>query len=160
MTASTVFAVQPDAEAGALLRGAQFVDAYCVTTDNAALDARAAAEKMLGRQPRWIRTLMAARDVFVTPFGLKTADIARRVSGDHIGMFPVLSETPHRIVAGLDDHHLDFRAVVDVTDLGVDRRVTVTTVVLTHNWLGRTYLAIIMPFHRLVVRSMLRHISR
>ncbi|MFN5667591.1 DUF2867 domain-containing protein, partial [Bradyrhizobium sp.] len=28
--------------------------------------------------------------------------------------------------------------------------------VLTHNWLGRTYLAVIMPFHRLIVPAMLR----
>ena len=31
-----------------------------------------------------------------------------------------------------------------------------TTLVLTHNWLGRTYLAVIMPFHRLIVPAMLR----
>ena len=29
-------------------------------------------------------------------------------------MFPVLSETPERLVAGFNDHHLDFRVVVDV----------------------------------------------
>ena len=42
--------------------------------------------------------------------------------------------------------------VVDVTPNGGGQEVTTTTLVLTHNWLGRTYLAIIMPFHRLVVR--------
>ena len=38
------------------------------------------------------------------------------------------------------------------------RQVTATTLVKTHNWLGRTYLAIIMPFHRLIVRAMLRRL--
>jgi hypothetical protein len=71
-------------------------------------------------------------------------------------MFPVLSETPQRIVAGFDDNHLDFRAVVDVVTSGGNQRVTATTVVLTHNLLGRVYLTIIAPFHRLIVRSALR----
>jgi hypothetical protein len=75
-------------------------------------------------------------------------------------MFPVLSETPQRIIAGLDDRHLDFRVVVDVAGSGAGRRVTATTVVLTHNLLGRVYLTIILPFHRLIVRAMLRQIAR
>jgi hypothetical protein len=29
-----------------------------------------------------------------------------------------------------------------------------------HNWLGRTYLTIIKPFHRMVVRSMLKQVTR
>jgi hypothetical protein len=75
-------------------------------------------------------------------------------------MFPVLSETPQRIVAGLNDSHLDFRVVVDIAGAGAGRSVTATTVVLTHNLLGRVYLAIILPFHRLIVRAMLRQIAR
>jgi Protein of unknown function (DUF2867) len=155
-----VQAIAPGLETATLLTGAQFSDAYSIMVDDLALDARHAAEKMLGRSPRWILTLMTLRDLFVAPFGLKTAQAARRSSTNRIGMFPVLSETPRRIVAGLDDHHLDFRVVVDVADSGGGRRVTATTLVLTHNLLGRVYLAIILPFHRLIVRSMLRQIAR
>jgi hypothetical protein len=159
-TEMNVHAVEPDVEAGALLAGARFIDAYAITTDDAALDARHAAEKMLGRSPRWALTLLALRDLCVAPFGLKTAETARRSSTNRIGMFPVLSETPQRIVAGLNDSHLDFRVVVDVAGSGAGRSVTATTVVLTHNLLGRIYLAIILPFHRLIVRAMLRQIAR
>jgi hypothetical protein len=151
-----VVAVEPGAEAGALLAGAQFIDAFRVDTGNVTFDARHAAEKMLGRSPRWARTLMALRDLFVAPLGLKTADTAQRSSANRIGMFPVLSETPQRVVAGLDDRHLDFRVVIDVARSGVGNCVTATTVVLTHNRLGRVYLATILPFHRLIVRTMLR----
>jgi len=63
------------------------------------------------------------------------------------------------LVAGLDDAHLDFRLVVDVAGTGAERRVTATTLVLTHNLLGRAYLAVILPFHRLIVPSMLRKIA-
>jgi hypothetical protein len=155
-----VQAIEPHVETAALLTAAQFSDAYSIVVDDLALDARHAAEKMLGRSPRWILALMTLRDLFVAPFGLKTAQTARRSSTNRVGMFPVLSETPRRIVAGLDDRHLDFRVVVDVADSGGGRRVTATTLVLTHNLLGRVYLAIILPFHRLIVRSMLRQIAR
>jgi uncharacterized protein DUF2867 len=154
-----VQAIRPAVDADALLAGAQFIDAFSILTDDAALDARHAAEKMLGRSPGWARALLALRDHLVTPFGLKTAEAARRSSANRIGMFPVLSETPQRIVAGLNDSHLDFRLVVDVTGSGTGRRVTATTVVLTHNRLGRIYLAIILPFHRLIARAMLRQIG-
>ena len=158
MTDMKVNAVEPDGKTAALLTGAQFMDAYSVVID-AALDARHAAEKVLGRAPRWIRALMALRDHFIASFGLKTARSVRHASANRIGIFPVLSETPQRIVAGLNDRHLDFRVVIDVASAGVGCRVTATTVVLTHNLLGRVYLAIILPFHRLIVRSMLRQIA-
>jgi hypothetical protein len=155
-----VHEVAPTIDTAALLAGAQFGDAFSVTVDGVALDARRAAEKMLGRSPRWITTLMALRDCLVTPFGLKTS--TSPPAGPHadaIGIFPVLSDTPNRLVAGFDDSHLDFRVVVDVISSGDGQRVTATTLVLTHNRLGRTYLAIILPFHRRIVRAMLRQVA-
>ena len=154
-----VHEIAPDIDTGALLSGAQFSDAYSVAIDDATLDARRVAERMLGRQPRWIAALMALRNHLVAPFGLKTPAPAASISSDSVGIFPVLSETPARLVAGFDDRHLDFRVVVDVAPLAQGQRVTTTTLVLTHNLLGRTYLAIILPFHRLIVRSMLRRVA-
>jgi Protein of unknown function (DUF2867) len=98
------------------------------------------------------------RDTIVAPFGLKTSPEAA-THADAIGIFPVLSDTPNRLVAGFDDSHLDFRVVVDVAPSGQRQRVTATTLVLTHNRLGRVYLAIIMPFHRLIVRALLRQVA-
>lgn len=154
-----VRAIEPSVDAKTLLAGAQFVDAYCVAVDDATLDARHAAERMLGRSPRWIQALLALRNYLVAPFGLKTPVPGKPAAAGSIGVFPVVSETPSRLVAGFDDSHLDFRVVVDVVAASDGRRVTATTLVLTHNWLGRTYLAIILPFHRLVVRAMLAQVS-
>jgi Protein of unknown function (DUF2867) len=95
----------------------------------------------------------------VAPFGLKTPSPNRRASADAVGIFPVLSESPERLVAGFNDKHLDFRVLVDVATAGRGQQVTATTLVLTHNLLGRVYLAIILPFHRLIVRSMMRQIA-
>ena len=151
--------VDPNVDSGALLAGAQFVDAYSIAIDGAALDARQAAEKMLAPAPRWIGALLALRNFLVAPFGLKTSAPDEPGARDTIGMFPVVDQTPDRLVAGLNDKHLDFRLVVDVASAGHTQRVTATTLVLTHNLLGRTYLAIIRPFHRLVVPAMLRQVA-
>ena len=151
--------VDPNVDSGALLAGAQFVDAYSIMIEGAALDARQAAEKMLARAPRWIGALLALRNFLVAPFGLKTSAPDEPGARDTIGIFPVVDQTPDRLVAGLNDKHLDFRLVVDVASAAHTQRVTATTLVLTHNLLGRTYLAIIRPFHRLVVPAMLRQVA-
>jgi hypothetical protein len=158
--AMTVSMVQPTIDPNALLSGAQFIDAFSITTAGTGLTARSAAERMLGHSPRWVELLMSLRDTIVAPFGLTTGKSARHAPGDKVGMFPVISETPERLVAGFNDSHLDFRVVVDVAPMGTGQRVTATTVVLMHNWLGRTYLTIIKPFHRMVVRSMLKQVTR
>ena len=151
--------VVPDVDTAVLLAGAQFADAFRIAVDGPPLDARMAAQRMMGRSPRWVETLLSLRHALVAPFGLKTSGTGRKSAGDVIGIFPVLSQTPDRLVAGFDDHHLDFRVVVDVEASGQGQQVTATTLVRTHNWLGRTYLAIILPFHRLVVRSLLKQVA-
>jgi hypothetical protein len=151
--------VAPEVDSGALLAGAQFVDAYRVALDGTALDARQAAEKMFARGPRWIEALLRLRNAIVAPFGLKKSGANEPAPGGMIGIFPVLSETPQRLVAGFNDHHLDFRVVVDVAPAEAGQQVTTTTLVLTHNLLGRAYLAIILPFHRLIARVMLRQVA-
>jgi hypothetical protein len=153
-----VHEVDPNVDSGALLAGAEFIDAYSIVIDNAALDARRAAEKMLARGPLWIETLLSLRNRLVAPFGLKTPLPTGTGATDTIGIFPVLSESPNRLVAGFNDKHLDFRVVVDVATSDHGQRVTATTLVLTHNLLGRVYLAIILPFHRLIVRTLLRQV--
>ena len=151
--------ITPDVDSAVLLPGAQFADAYRIAIDNAAFDARRAAERMVGGQPQWAHALLVLRNILVAPFGLKKSGAKEPAPGGMIGIFPVISETPERVVAGFNDSHLDFRVVVDVASSGARQNVTWTTLVKTHNWFGRTYLAIILPFHRLILRAMMRQVA-
>jgi len=151
--------VTPEVDANALLAGAQFIDAWRVAIGETRLDARQACTRMVLHGPRWIDALLRLRNILVAPFGLKTSGEGLPAPGGMIGLFPVASETPEQLVEGFNDYHLDFRIVVDVTGDATGRQVTSTTLVRTHNLLGRTYLRLIMPFHRLVVRSMMRQIA-
>ena len=147
--------VTPEVDAATVLAGAQFIDAHRVEIGNQQLDAREACVRMVRHGPRWIDVLLRLRNILVTPFGLKTSGEGAPAPGGLIGLFPVLSETPERLVAGFDDSHLDFRIVVNVAGDATLRHVTLTTLVRTNNLLGRTYLALITPFHKLVARSMM-----
>lgn len=155
----TVHEIKPAADTHALLTGAQFADAFLIEVADRDLNARSAAERMMARQPRWAEMLLSLRNLLVAPLGLKTSGARPGVPRDMIGIFPVVSETPDRLVAGFNDSHLDFRVVVDVAAPGDVRQVTATTLVKTHNWLGRTYLAAILPFHRLIVPALLRQVA-
>jgi hypothetical protein len=155
---SKVHAVSPELNVGSLLLGAQFIDAYRTTVDMASLDATAAARQMLGRQPRWVKGMMRLRNALVKPFGLKTGHPSEDPRG-RVGIFPINSATPNRIVLGFPDKHLDFLLVVDVSASDSSSEITATTMVRTNNLLGRIYLAAILPFHRLVVRSALNQIA-
>ena len=157
----TIREVEPDVDRDQVLAGAQFADAFRVTVTDAKLNARAAAERIFSRSPRWVEMLIGLRNAIVAPFGLKTSAEGEAKAGGMVGLFPVLSETDEQLIAGFNDHHLDFRVVVDVAPVGGSRNqdVTATALVRTHNLLGRAYLAAIMPFHRLITRSMLAQVT-
>jgi hypothetical protein len=157
----SVLALAPETSTAPLLAGADFADAYRIDVEGPPFDAADAARRVFSRTPRWVGALLALRDRLGGLLGLRRTDEAPPDAGPRIGFFPVVSQTPDRIVMGFDDWHLDFRVVVDVRALGAARRqVTATTLVRTHNVAGRAYLALIMPFHRAIVRAMLAQAAR
>jgi hypothetical protein len=122
---------------------------------------------LLAHQPAWIGWLMKLRDVMVAGFGLKTAGHLSALSAggdpDRMGLFKVYSRNATEVLVGEDDKHLDFRLsilCVPAAAAGSHRELVVSTVVHCHNLLGRTYLFVIAPFHRLVVRYSLLRAAR
>lgn len=150
----TAIAVPPDPALAAALPGCDFADAFAVLVTRRAVDPRqAAAMAFSDALPGWATALMRLRNAVAGRIGLKTA-------GPRKG-FPVLRESADEVMLGLDDRHLDFRALLRVEVAGeAQSRITLTTAVRTHNRLGRVYLAVIMPFHKLIIRSLLRRLAR
>jgi hypothetical protein len=143
-----------------LLPEADFADAFSLVVDDPNLDAVTAAHRAMDRPPGWIGALMSLRDMLVRPLGLRTRDDRALADARRIGAFPILSQTSQRVVMGLDDRHLDFRLAVDVAALdGQRREVTATTLVKTHNRLGRVYLAFVLPFHRRIVPGVMARVA-
>jgi hypothetical protein len=157
--------VPSDSVLAPLYAGADLLDAYAIrlpmqANDNLEVLARAGFE----RQAWWIRALTRVRDVVMAAVGVKSSravGVAAATRGPVIGFFPVLSKSAGELVMGEDDRHLDFRlAVLLRAGAAGDRELVVVTVVHCHNWLGRTYLKVIAPFHRLIALASLEQAAR
>lgn len=122
-----------------------FLDDYAISTP---LSPREALDLAL-RSPAWARALLRLRDAIVRPLGLKTA------ASDGQPGFPVEYAADDEIIVGMDDRHLDFR----ITVLKTEGTVHIATWVHRNNALGRLYLALVIPFHRLILRSALHRIA-
>jgi len=143
------------------LPSSDFSDTYSGHTTRTDVTAMQVAKGMFEHPPRWVSSLMAVRDGVVSLVGLKTSKgLGAQNREGKVGIFPVRSNTATEVVLGEDDKHLDFRVWVHVEPQGSGCRVTASTVVCTHNRLGRVYLATIMPFHRLLSRQMLSRALR
>jgi hypothetical protein len=149
-----------------LYTGAGLLDAYSIALPAAATrDIEALARAVLGHPPLWMRALLGLRDAIVTPLGLKTSHRIRAEAemggAERINFFRIQGRWDRELIAGENDKHLDFRASVLLRPSPDDGdHLIVTTVVHCHNRLGRIYLALISPFHRLVVRASLRGAAR
>jgi hypothetical protein len=157
--------VPSDSVLAPLYVGADLLDAYAIylpagSNDDLEVLARAGFE----RQAWWIRALTRVRDVVMATVGVKSSravGVAAAARGPVIGFFPVLSKSAGELVMGEDDRHLDFRvAILLRAGAAGDRELVVVTVVHCHNWLGRTYLAVIAPFHRVIAPACLEQAAR
>jgi len=142
---------------------ADLADAFRVTLPaDASHDPEQLARFMFSTQPGWVNALMWVRDAIVGPLRLKTGAqlvaLGAHEGSTRVGLFKVYSKDASEIVLGEDDAHLDFRVAVRCSsdpDMREERYLTVATVVRCHNALGRAYIFLIAPFHRIVVRSTL-----
>lgn len=142
------------------LPGADWADCYERTVPGHGLTATAAAQRTLGDFPAWVRSLIWLRNAAVRPFGLKSGGYHPAGHAQMIGLFPVISRSDEQIVLGFDDTHLDFRVVIDVRRGGEFGQIAgVTTLVHRKILMGKLYIGVITPFHRLIVRTMLSRLS-
>jgi hypothetical protein len=125
------------------------------------------ARFIFSHQPLWIAGLMKIRDIVVAGFGLKTARnlalLAADAKAGRLGIFKVYSKNETEIVFGEDDSHLDFRLSVlcfSGTTKESHHQLVFSTVVHCHNRLGRAYIFVVAPFHRMVVKASLLRAAR
>ncbi|MES3024551.1 MAG: DUF2867 domain-containing protein [Pseudomonadota bacterium] len=159
----TPVALPPHSSITHVYKSTNLADAFAIDLPvGASGDPDLLARFIFAQQPGWIVNLTKVRDAIVVCFGLKTAKHLATLAGagaDRVGIFKVYSTSATEIILGEDDKHLDFRLSV-LCSAGptpeAGRRLTVSTVVHCHNLLGRSYLFVIAPFHRLVVKASLR----
>ena len=164
----TPVALPPESGIANAYKTTNLADAYAIELPaGASTNPELLARFLFSHQAPWIGRLMAVRDGIVSQLGLKTArELAAPAAAkgvSRVGFFRIYSTGPTEIILGEDDRHLDFRLSVMCTppaSAGGQRRLTLSTVVHCHNRLGRLYILVIAPFHRLVVQSSLRSAAR
>lgn len=112
--------------------------------------------------PSWVKHLTTLRDLLVRPLGLKTGrDFQNDAGSSRVGIIKVQGKTSDAVLVGEDDRHLNFRVLCRVVaHAGGEREAIVATYVHFNNRLGRMYVFMIKPFHRLIVSGMLGRTAR
>ena len=155
----------------ALLPGASFHDAWCMTvpdTGRSALDHFLVAAR---QTPRWVEVCMALRNQVARWVGLKhlgglSAVLPEQPAsayrpGDRVGIFTLFEQHFDEALLGDRDRHLDVTLSVHRRALpgGQGVEVTVSTVVRVKNTWGRLYMLPVQPMHRRITPAVLAGIA-
>jgi len=143
-----------------------YLDSFEVPSRNREQDLVASYAAAVGYLPKAFKRLLVLRSRLVKPLGIagvSYADLARPIDivrsyavGDKIGRWTLFAKYPDELITGANDRHLDFRVSVY---RDARPRIVLSTAVMTHNTLGRAYLATILPFHRFGVARLLGNAS-
>ena len=152
------------------LAGARYYDCYAITVPNDGRSALGYFLTAISNTPSWVNSLMTLRNKTVLLFGLKDLggmgnfDSKKPdtdyLPGDRVGIFTLISNTPNEVLLGDSDKHLDVvlsiykSAAADANDCSI----VVTTVVHTHNLLGKAYMLPVTPLHKLIAPAVLARV--
>lgn len=162
--------IPENSEVFRFIENATFCDCYSTGTESE-LSPLAVYWSIFGHTPSWIQSLMAARNKIAALVGLRHHTAAEMKAardsvhhanlevGQRAGLFSVLYISDNELVLGDDDKHLNFRISV-LTEAGKNSKAYVTTVVSEHNFLGRIYMVIVKPIHRVIAPYMIRKAIR
>ena len=147
-----------------MLEHAYFTDSYRVPLTHSNASVVDIFFAIFGHHPPWLKAILLARHRIGGWFGLNAAATSEILAparassyriGDNIGPWPLFHLGDVELIAGRDDKHLDFRLSVLKQGSGEAMFVTVSTVCRTHNWFGRLYLFVIVPFHKWGVQRLM-----
>ncbi len=122
------------------------------------------------RGPFWIKILMKIRNSIVSLFGLKKSmnnvnniDLKNEnfdIGGKMFG-FNIFDKKDNEIIFGKDDKHLNFRSSFLINNIEIRnlKLLTLSTVVKYNNWLGRLYFVPVKPFHKIIMKTILKRIT-
>lgn len=140
-----------------LLQKIDFVDTF--STTNHVHSIAEITNLVFNTSPRWIELLFKIRNSLVKLVGIeaKLPDNYHEefIIGGYVKFFRIYHVFENEIVLGLNEEHLNFRAVIFRTQ-SEHYNIKVTTLVEYNNKKGRIYMSLIKPFHRWVVMAMLK----
>ncbi len=131
----------------------------CFATTNHEDDMESIGRKVFTTFPKWVLFLLRIRKFLVQFLGLNTTMPPgyhkRYEVGGYFSFFKIYEIRESELLLGADDKHLNFRVSILKTQ---DKQwnIKVSTLVQFNNSLGKYYMAVVAPFHRWVIRSMIK----
>lgn len=151
------------------LPGSDFADCYQFDDLWPDLNAFDTYLTLVARTPGWMNALMAMRNQAVRLVGLKhlgnlsTAIDSKPASayavGDRVGIFSLRHVQNDEVIVWDNDKHLHVQLSLVKHRVDGAPMVSLSTVVHIHNRLGRCYMAIVGPAHRVIVPRMLAQVA-
>lgn len=151
---------------------AGFTDSFVVSPVVRELDLLEIYRLMVNNTPAWINTLLTLRNKIVKILGLTDvgnlggiekinhADI-KNIIGKKLDIFTIEYLSKDEMILIQNDKHLNIKlSILKGEDDNSQSTITVSTIVNFNNFFGRTYMFIIKPFHKMVVKRLLRNISQ
>lgn len=124
---------------------------------------------MVNNTPIWINFLLSLRNKIVRLLGLN--DVGNLGGIDHLAyvksedlvgakldFFVIESLDQNEMILILKDKHLDIKISIFKYENVSSTDVIVSTIVNFHNYVGKIYMFIIAPFHRMVVKRLMKNI--
>lgn len=150
---------------------ASYSDSYEIPLTKPMLSAEELYRAIVANTPAWVNLLMRIRECVVPLVGVRKVGLlgsgATQVAaaqpvavGDKIDIFTIWSVTEQEIIVGEDDSHLDFRLSVLKLQEGAADKLVMSMIVNVNNQVGRVYLALVLPFHKVIMRTFLNRAVR
>lgn len=139
-----------------------FLDAYKVKLNDPGQSVEDVYLAIFNHAPKWVSLLMGIRNKLVSLFGLDTGGNSKQKEikalkiGEKHGVFRIIDIQSNEVIAGEDDSHLDFRVSV----FKLNDYLVLSTLVHYNSNFGKLYFFIVKPFHKLVVKGMMKNASK
>lgn len=144
-----------------LLDGADFYDAYRFSVSGPDQPPLGIFMAVMATPPAWVDRLMWLRNRVVERLGLKdlgrlggfspSKPLSEYRPGDRVGIFTIQEIRDGEIIMGDKDRHLDvWLSLCLMPADGGGRRAVLSTVVRNRNALGRLYMLVVKPLHRII----------
>jgi hypothetical protein len=151
-----------DSEISKNLAGAYYFDSYRFLTEQKNRSPLQIWLDHASKTPAWINFLMAVRNNIASVIGLKNlghlgaVDTEKQANdyqiGDRVGIFTLLSISDNEVILGDVDKHLDVQVSV-YKESKKENLISISTVVHVHNLMGKVYMLIVKPLHKLIAPS-------
>jgi hypothetical protein len=134
-----------------------------------AIDITTVGRLFLGSGSKWVEGLFAIRNKVAGLLGLRTPENLKNrhqlleactfQPGQRLGLFTVFEKNEQELILGEDDKHLNFRVSLlleNLLDGTGKKKISITTAVTFNNRFGRFYFMLVRPFHKIIVKTMLK----